>query len=408
MMISSLSRTERTADLRRIFKVRRDLNQLEPDSHADMCVAGVNTRVTDYTDTKVSVSPFSDSYEAIKDVPIATVATASDDPATGEVTVIYIHEALYFGDKMSNTRHCPNQLRANRWKVQDMPKHFNAESAHAIIDPTGNLWMPLEMSCVISFLPWRIADEELETCVSYDLTSDVPWEPYSPSFREQEQWTAAETASGAATSADSTEPASMEEALSSYVVSSHTDLDPFDDGYLLERLIDSVRLTDDNMQRMIASVRLVLNGGSESPTEGAEGAGNRAEGAEEPGREESAATRSATQPLVSTESLAQKWQTGLRMVIKPLAHRYTTRLPHLRCPVVKKMLYSDTMFAQKTKSLRQHTCAQVFTDGVGFTHAYPMKKKSEAGDRLEKLLRTLQTIPEAIVTDGAGEEIGGD
>jgi hypothetical protein len=66
------------------------------------------------------------------------------------------------------------------------------------------------------------------------------------------------------------------------------------------------------------------------------------------------------------------------------------------------------MFAKKTKSLRQHTCAQVFTDGVGFTHAYPMKRKSEAGDRLEKLLRTLQTIPEAIVTDGAGEEIGGD
>jgi transposase len=37
-----------------------------------------------------------------------------------------------------------------------------------------------------------------------------------------------------------------------------------------------------------------------------------------------------------------------------------------------------------------------------------MKKKSEAGDQLEKLLRTLQTIPEAIVTDGAGEEIRGD
>jgi hypothetical protein len=66
------------------------------------------------------------------------------------------------------------------------------------------------------------------------------------------------------------------------------------------------------------------------------------------------------------------------------------------------------MFAKMTKSLRQHTCAQVFTDGVGFTHTYPMKKKLEAGDRLEKLLRTLQTIPEAIVTNGAGEEIGGD
>jgi hypothetical protein len=64
----------------------------------------------DYTDNKVSVSPFSDSYEAIKDVPIATVATAWDDPATGEVIVLYIHEALYFGDKMSHTLLCPNQL----------------------------------------------------------------------------------------------------------------------------------------------------------------------------------------------------------------------------------------------------------------------------------------------------------
>jgi transposase len=37
-----------------------------------------------------------------------------------------------------------------------------------------------------------------------------------------------------------------------------------------------------------------------------------------------------------------------------------------------------------------------------------MKKKLEAGGRLEKLLKTLQTIPEAIVTNGAGEETGGD
>jgi hypothetical protein len=70
--------------------------------------------------------------------------------------------------------------------------------------------------------------------------------------------------------ADSTGPASMEEAKSSYVASSHTDVDPieakssyvasshtdvdpFNDSYLLERLIDSVWLTDNNTQRMIAS-----------------------------------------------------------------------------------------------------------------------------------------------------------
>jgi hypothetical protein len=63
MTISSLLRTERTADPRWIFKVRRELNQSELDSHADMCVAGANTRVMDYTDTKVSVSPFPDSQK---------------------------------------------------------------------------------------------------------------------------------------------------------------------------------------------------------------------------------------------------------------------------------------------------------------------------------------------------------
>jgi hypothetical protein len=76
---------------------------------------------------------------------------------------------------MSHTLLCLNQFRANGWKVQDVPKQINAESAHAIIDLTGTLRMPLEMSGMISYLPTqRLTDEELETCVSYDLTSDVP------------------------------------------------------------------------------------------------------------------------------------------------------------------------------------------------------------------------------------------
>jgi hypothetical protein len=226
------------------------------------------------------------------------------------VFVLYIHEALYFGDRMSHTLLCPNRLRATGWKGQDVPKQFDAESAHAIIDPTGTLRTPLEMSGVISYLPmWRLTDEELETCVSYDLTSDIPWEPYSPSFREWEQRTASEAATE--TAADSTNSASTEEAQPSYVAADHMDVDPFDDGNLLERLIGSVRLMDNGTQRTILSVRLVLDG-SESTTEGAEGAGTGAGGAgtcaggAEPEREESAVTRSATQPLVTMKSLEWK------------------------------------------------------------------------------------------------------
>jgi hypothetical protein len=78
------------------------------------------------------------------------------------------------------------------------------------------------------------------------------------------------------------------------------------------------------------------------------------------------------------------------------------RLPHMRYPVVRKTLYSETMFAKKVKSLHQHTCAQIFMDGVRFMHVYPIKKKSEAGLRLEKLITTLKMIPETIMTDGGG------
>jgi hypothetical protein len=69
------------------------------------------------------------------------------------------------------------------------------------------------------------------------------------------------------------------------------------------------------------------------------------------------------------------------------------RLPHLQYPVVKKILYSDTMFSKKTKSLQQHTCVQIFMDSIGFTHAYPMKKNSEAGRPTREAFKDLTDNP---------------
>jgi hypothetical protein len=107
-----------------------------------------------------------------------------------------------------------------------------------------------------------------------------------------------------AAAADPTDSASMEEAKPLYVAANHMDVDPFDDGYsyLLEWLIDSIWLMDHSTQWMIASVRSVLDE-LDYPMKGPE----------VEGQEESAATRSATQPLVTvtTESLAWKWQIRL-------------------------------------------------------------------------------------------------
>ena len=75
--------------------------QTHLDGHADTCVCGNNFvmldmegKVLDHAD----VSPFSDEYEPIKNIPIASCATAWQSPETGETSVLAFHQALFFGD----------------------------------------------------------------------------------------------------------------------------------------------------------------------------------------------------------------------------------------------------------------------------------------------------------------------
>jgi len=58
------------------------------------------------------------------------------------------------------------------------------------------------------------------------------------------------------------------------------------------------------------------------------------------------------------------------------------------------------MFSKIGTSLRGNTCAQVFTDGNGAVFAYPMKRKSEAGQQLINLFQQVG-VPYEIHRDGA-------
>jgi hypothetical protein len=65
------------------------------------------------------------------------------------------------------------------------------------------------------------------------------------------------------------------------------------------------------------------------------------------------------------------------------------------------------MFRSTTsKSLRGNKYAQVFTNGAGYDLFYPMRKKSEAGEALNAMIRTIG-VPKDLVSDGAGERTGG-
>lgn len=68
------------------------------------------------------------------------------------------------------------------------------------------------------------------------------------------------------------------------------------------------------------------------------------------------------------------------------------------------MFYTDTLFS-KTKSLKGNTCAQIYSNGKGFTWVEPMKSKVEAGKTLKKFIQDVG-IPNALTTDGSLEQTG--
>jgi hypothetical protein len=69
-----------------------DVNKVafaELDSHADTVVAGSTCKVLELTEKSSDVYPYADSYEPIKNVPVAKVATAYDHPL-GETFIIIL------------------------------------------------------------------------------------------------------------------------------------------------------------------------------------------------------------------------------------------------------------------------------------------------------------------------------
>jgi hypothetical protein len=82
-------------DTRRLSSANQTVDRAELDSQADTCSAGANTAILEYTGTKVSLQPFTNTYKAIKDIPVAMVATVYDCPKTGHAYLLILKEALY-------------------------------------------------------------------------------------------------------------------------------------------------------------------------------------------------------------------------------------------------------------------------------------------------------------------------
>ena len=97
--------------------------------------------------------------------------------------------------------------------------------------------------------------------------------------------------------------------------------------------------------------------------------------------------------VISPELLAQKWgigiekvkdkirgtaQNSIRSAILPLTWKYRTDFLSQILHRLSSTCYTDTLFSTQ-KSILGNTCAQMFTDGKGFTYVHPMKSKAQAG-----------------------------
>jgi hypothetical protein len=162
--------------------------RVELDSKADTCCVGKEVMVVNRTDHQVSDTPFINSLEIIKKVPIITVVIAYDDQKSGKVFILIIHQALYFPE-MSRCLLCPMQLRLNDVVLNERPKLLNAhptDQDHAII--LEGIIITLDIYNVSPFFHGRAqTQKDYDEFDRIELTYPFhKWSPYTDLYAEEE------------------------------------------------------------------------------------------------------------------------------------------------------------------------------------------------------------------------------
>jgi hypothetical protein len=128
------------------------------DNHADTTCFGSNFTPVYFTGEHCEVAPFSDEYARMTDVPIASAATAWDDPETGQMTILIFNQGLWSGDKLDNSLINPNQCRMHRIELCDDP--FDPTRQLGVTDPFTKMHMPMEFQGNVVYFCSRAPTEE--------------------------------------------------------------------------------------------------------------------------------------------------------------------------------------------------------------------------------------------------------
>ena len=333
----------------------------EIDNHADTTCFGKNFRVISFTSEVCSVSPFLAEYDSVTDVPICTAATAVD-LQSGETIILEFGQGLWFGERMDHSLINPNQCRSFGISLCDDPTDPNRKLGLELSD---DYVVPFTMrGTTCYFLSRSPSMSEIETCRTFQLTDTDTWNPADDMFQ--------------ISSAVRGQYVNVSDAC----MNRSRDLCSYD--LCLCDFYDFDRLQKSNTHTM-AQIRT-----------------------------------SKRHHGVDADLLSLKWGIGLekarntlkhttqmniRSALLPLTRRYRTDLLSQRLKRLTTRFYTDTMFSKIGTSLRGNNCTQIFTDGNGAVFAYPMRSKSQAGDKLLSLIQQVG-IPNELHRDGAPEMTG--
>ena len=122
------------------------------------------------------MSPYTDEYDAIPDVPVVRGATLWMDQHTNNEYILVFNEALWMGDTLTHSLINPNQLHAFGTLVQDNPYHTDPLG---IKPPPYDFEIPLSTAGTIIYTDTRAPTQsELAALPFIVLTSSDDWDPH--------------------------------------------------------------------------------------------------------------------------------------------------------------------------------------------------------------------------------------
>jgi hypothetical protein len=359
----------------------------ELDTHADTSVAGCNFRMCEFDGVTCEVVPFSEDYESTKDVPIVSAATAWTNEQTGETVILYFHQMLWYGGKLTNSLINPNQIRHIGRPVCD---DVTDKARDFGINIDDEFVIPFEMTGTTIYFESRVPSNwELDNCRIIVMTDESTWDPNTVSIA-----TVTSEPILRPTRESQREPMRVANAVDELRCIS----DVYDEKTMIQSMVSCVN---------IATLRRTISNTDDDDDEPSTrqvsfiGARNRHSHVtpEEVARKFKCGLDTAKQTLKTTT------QHGVRHAIHPLHRRYRVDHLDLNRRRLHDTFYTDTMFS-KVKSLNGNVCAQVFTNGR-YTRVFPMPSKSS-----ENIARALREfiddvgVPETLICDLATEQVG--